>query len=1214
MARPPWRGFPEVCGIAGFAGAGFTRDVAFARLREMCSAIRHRGPNSDGYFVADPVAMGMRRLSIIDVSGGDQPIANEDGTVTVVFNGEIYNHHELRRQLEVSGHRFRTRSDTEVLVHLYEEYGTDMARRLHGMFAFSIWDSRNRHLFIARDRTGMKPLSYAVRGSGIVFCSELRSLYAFDRSSLRVAPGAVMQYLAFGYVPDPSSIFEGARKLPPAHYLVWRPDKALEVRRYWSPPIPDGSMRDEDEVVEEVRRRLDNAVRSHLESEVPLGAFLSGGLDSSTVVALMSRHASGRIKTFSIGFAEKEYDESVAARAVAAHFGTDHVELIVRPNIEAIFEDIAAMFDEPFADSSAIATYLVARLARESVTVALSGDGGDELFGGYTRYGDALRRTSNRGEVVAPLLSAVGLVLPHAFPGRNRLVDLGRSRTGRYAATVVQAVRVDEGGVASEAHPLGRLRINDQLKRHFPPELMDDFAAAMMHVDVETYLPGDILTKVDRTSMAVSLEARVPLLDCELMDFALRIPGDLRVTATESKRLFRRAISGIVPDFVLSRPKKGFQVPLAMWFRGPLRPRIEALRSPSQAIAPYVNRDAVARLVKEHSVGRRDHSSILWRLMVLDHWLASYGDGRLGRSPVVRPNDAIWSTERSATNGSTSASRPSPVSRLFLRSEASHPPLKVGILVDEDRIPAYARGILEDLRRANFIELAAALVARPRIDGHSLDRAKGFAFRAYETFIEPLYQSGSDPLEPVDCDDLLGEIPRFAVGTRDSDFGRSFEPADLAELRVLELDVLLDFGRVAPRGSSLPETKHGIWRYHFGDRRLYPRGSGFLREVIDGRPLSGIELTRLGAIGESDVTILRANFSTTPFLSRSANRFAPVWGGRHFVIQSLWELHRTPSRAVPLDDPEPGECPGPAVTRMPGNTEIIRWITGEALRRSYPFRGRVNSPVNWRIAVRRSPVPLYADPSTVALSSFRWVDCGARRYWADPVIFVWGPEQPWLFFEELVEPSKIGRICCGRLTSDSRVVDVRPVLQRPYHLSFPQIVESDGAIFMLPEAAQSGGLDLYRAHRFPDEWAFETRLLDFRCVDSSIFYAGDSWWMVTSPQVAPGHAPITWLLRSDRITGPWKFHPGGTVANDVSVARGGGAVFTDGTRLIRPSQDCSGAYGRALLFNEVLSLAEEPYRERTICRIDAKWIPGLAAVHSYSRARDWEAIDGGFRL
>ena len=624
-----------MCGIAGFAGIRIPSEEAGARVHAMCDAIAHRGPDSDGYYVADGVALGMRRLSIIDVAGGMQPIHNEDGTVTVVFNGEIYNHHSLRPQLEASGHCFRTRSDTEVLVHLYEDFGPEMVKRLHGMFAFAIWDSRSRALLIARDHTGMKPLSYQTLPEGVVFCSELRSLWVFQADLLRVSPSAVMQYLAFGYVPHPASIFEGVQKLPPGHLLLWNMQKGVEVRRYWTPPLPELPSIGEREMVETLRSKLDTAVASHLESEVPLGAFLSGGLDSSAVVALMCRHASGRVRTFSIGFDEEKYDESAAARAVATELGTEHTELILRPNVEEIFEAIAAMFDEPFADSSAIPTFLVAQLARQSVTVALSGDGGDELFGGYTRYREVLRHRAGGGGGLSKLVSAMGLMLPHVFPGRNRLIDLGRSRWGRYAATVVQPVRLNEGGVARPDQPGGAVYIADQLRDLVSRELGDDFAAAMMLTDIDSYLPGDILTKVDRTSMAVSLEARVPLLDFDLLDFALRIPGSLRVTAGETKRLFRRAIKGIVPESVLMRPKQGFEIPIGRWFRGPLRHRIEALRNPSLELRQYVDTGAVRRLVFEHVIGRRDHSAQLWRLIVLDCWLAGFKEGRLWSPPAL---------------------------------------------------------------------------------------------------------------------------------------------------------------------------------------------------------------------------------------------------------------------------------------------------------------------------------------------------------------------------------------------------------------------------------------------------------------------------------------------------------------------------------------------------------------------------------------------------
>jgi asparagine synthase (glutamine-hydrolysing) len=574
----------------------------------------------------------MRRLSIIDVAGGKQPISNEDGSITVVFNGEIYNHHELRRELLGKGHRFATRSDTEVLVHMYEQYSFEMLKRLKGMFAFALWDANARRLMIARDRTGMKPLSYRADADGIAFCSELRSLIALDASRLEVSADSITKYLAFGYVPEPLTIFKGVRKLPPGHFLTWSRCDGVREMPYWVPPRAQIAAVDQRELVSTLLRKLDSAVASHLEAEVPLGAFLSGGLDSSTVVALMCRHASGRVKTFSIGFAEEQFDESPAARAVAQHFGTDHTELIVRPDVERVFEAIATMFDEPFADSSAIPTFLVAQLARRSVKVALSGDGGDELFGGYTRYSETLASRLRDPSAMDRLMSATGLMLPHVFPGRNRLVNRGRDKWGRFASTVVQPLRVEEGGIARPEAIGGAALIREQLEEQISDEFGEDFAASMMRVDLKTYLPGDILAKVDRTSMAVSLEARVPLLDFDLVDFALQIPGPMRVVPGQTKRMFREAIREIVPEFVLNRPKQGFAIPLGRWFRGPLRYRIEALKSLSVALQPYVDQSVVRRIVREHSFGRRDHAAVLWRLMVLEIWLDALRSGRLCRA------------------------------------------------------------------------------------------------------------------------------------------------------------------------------------------------------------------------------------------------------------------------------------------------------------------------------------------------------------------------------------------------------------------------------------------------------------------------------------------------------------------------------------------------------------------------------------------------------
>jgi asparagine synthase (glutamine-hydrolysing) len=624
-----------VCGIAGFAGIDIADESPRVRLERMCGAIYHRGPDSAGYFVQPGIAMGMRRLSIIDISGGQQPICNEDGTVTVVFNGEIYNHHELRARLERAGHRFSTHSDTEVLVHLYEDHGLDMVAQLHGMFAFSIWDATKGRLLIARDRTGMKPLSYFEHDGGIEFCSELRSLCAADSSALRILPAAVMQYLAFGYVPDPLTIFSGVRKLPPGHLLTWSAAAGISVRRYWQVPAPSETKLSMEDLIDSIRLKLDKAVASHLESEVPLGAFLSGGLDSSTVVALMRKHASGRVRTFTIGFAEEEYDESVGARSVSSELGTEHTELIVKPDVEALFDVVATMFDEPFADSSAIATFLVAQLAKEQVTVVLSGDGGDELFGGYARYQSLLARGPGPNGVLRSSIGKAALRLPHMFPWRNKLIDLGRSRWGQYAATVAQPIRRQEGGVAAHMYAAKAASIDEQLQEQLAAVGGWDFAAAMMQVDIGTYLPGDILTKVDRTTMAVSLEARVPLLDAELVDFALRIPGHLRVTATENKRLFRCAIKDIVPASVLSRPKRGFEVPLGRWFRGPLRHRIQALRIMPEEMSEFVDQESINRLIWEHLFGRRDHSTVLWRVLVLQRWLGAISEGAFKRPPAV---------------------------------------------------------------------------------------------------------------------------------------------------------------------------------------------------------------------------------------------------------------------------------------------------------------------------------------------------------------------------------------------------------------------------------------------------------------------------------------------------------------------------------------------------------------------------------------------------
>jgi asparagine synthase (glutamine-hydrolysing) len=617
-----------MCGIAGYAGWRRTAPESEAELSVMCAAIRHRGPNDEGHHVGPGVALGMRRLSVIDVAGGAQPISNEDGTVHVVFNGEIYNHRTIQSRLEAR-HTFRSRSDTEVLVHLYEERGAELVHELRGMFAFAIWDDSASRLTVARDRLGIKPLYYWITADGVAFASELRSFLALDEFPREVDPDAVHEYLALGYVPDPACIFKGVRKLPPGHLLTWDAKRGVEIRRYWSPVRAELPVADEREAVEELRRLIADAVDSHLESDVPLGAFLSGGVDSSTVVAQMKQLTSSRVETFSIGFEEKEFNEAPHAARVAKELGTKHTELIVRPDADALIEQVARTYDEPFGDSSALPTMLVSELARRQVTVALSGDGGDELFGGYTRYAELESRAELRPAAARRLAALLGGALPHSAYGRNRLLDLSRTRRGRYAATVAQALSIAEGGVVG-AHREG-LQLDRILDRWFDAADDRDFLTQMTLVDLASYLPGDILTKVDRASMSVSLEARVPLLDHPLVEFAVSLPGSLKRRNGTGKWILREAIRGLVPDSVFEQPKRGFGVPLARWFRSELGHRLDTLVRPDRAVHAYVDRDSVVRLVKEHRAERRDHSQMLWRVLVLDLWLEALASGELAR-------------------------------------------------------------------------------------------------------------------------------------------------------------------------------------------------------------------------------------------------------------------------------------------------------------------------------------------------------------------------------------------------------------------------------------------------------------------------------------------------------------------------------------------------------------------------------------------------------
>lgn len=641
-----------MCGIAGILALQPERSGPPKRehARRMTDALVHRGPDEGDVHLEPLVALGHRRLSIIDVASGQQPMFNEDDTVGVVFNGEIYNFQEVADELVRAGHVFRTRSDTEVIVHGWEQWGEACVRRFRGMFAFAVWDRPRGTLFLARDRLGVKPLHYALLPDGqLLFGSELKAITAHPAFVKRLDPAAVEEYLAFGYVPDPRCIWDGARKLPAAHRLTLRVGmKALpEPVRYWAPEYTDKFRGSQEEALDELEHLLTESVKLRLMSEVPLGAFLSGGVDSSLVVARMATLQPGtRVKTCSIGFAEPDFDETAYARMVAERWNTDHVTRQVSVDDLSLLPALPALYDEPFGDSSALATYRVSELARQRVTVALSGDGGDEGFGGYRRYRLHVAEDAVRRRLPAPLRRHVfgpaarlwpeGGRLPRWLRARTTLESLSRSSLQSYyramcalpdalrAPLLAPALRRDLQGHHASA-------VFEQAARGFQG---DDALDLAQHIDLSTWLSGDINTKVDRASMAHSLEVRDPLLDHVLIEWAARLPQSFRTTAREGKVLLKRAAAKVVPHEAIHRPKQGFGIPVGAWFRGPLGERLaQALRH--EAVAGVVDAASAQALLDAHRDGRAHHDRPLWTLMCLAEFLVREAGEPLPKEPLA---------------------------------------------------------------------------------------------------------------------------------------------------------------------------------------------------------------------------------------------------------------------------------------------------------------------------------------------------------------------------------------------------------------------------------------------------------------------------------------------------------------------------------------------------------------------------------------------------
>lgn len=638
-----------MCGIAGIFETREKRPIDRSLLERMTTALAHRGPDGAGYHLAPGVGLGHRRLAIIDLAGGDQPMFNEDGTVAIVFNGEIYNFQELCRELTERGHRFRSHCDTEVIVHAWEEWGEGCLTRLRGMFAFAIYDDRQQTLFLARDRLGEKPLYYTQQADGtVLFASELKGLLVNPAVQKLLDRYSIADYFAYGYVPDPGSIYSNIKKLPAAHFLRFDRGRAASAapQPYWDVRFEPRAAITEDAACEELIALLRDSVKGQTIADVPLGAFLSGGVDSSGVVAMMAGVAPDQVNTFSIAFGERDHDESPYSSAMAARYNTRHRSREVNPESFDLVDRLGAIYDEPFGDSSALPTLQLCAMTREFVTVALSGDAGDELFAGYRRYLWHAREERIRGLVPAKLRSLLFGGLARLYPKADWAPRFLRAKTtfqelamdpvaGFFSSVSVVGDSIRQKLFSADMRrELQGYHPSHHIAEQFARSGTEDPLSQAQYADLKTYLPGDILTKVDRASMACSLEVRVPLLDHRIVEWAAALPPDFRLKQAVGKYIFKRALRPYVSDDILYRPKRGFSMPLERWFRGPLYPRIQAaLTDPILADTGLFDMDYVQSLLAQHRSGMSDHAAVLWSLLCFSGFLrATHADNSAARA------------------------------------------------------------------------------------------------------------------------------------------------------------------------------------------------------------------------------------------------------------------------------------------------------------------------------------------------------------------------------------------------------------------------------------------------------------------------------------------------------------------------------------------------------------------------------------------------------